>query len=243
MESQVYGHLYEIEESLWWYRGRRKVCFDLLDRFLGPGDDRDILDVGCGTGYNLTFLSKYGRASGVDMSVDALHFCRERGVENVKLHEAEELPYQDQSFDLLTAFDVIEHIEDDRAALQEFERLLRPGGWMLIYTPALPWLYNEHDRRVHHKRRYVRKELESKIRGAGFEIQHISYVNLFILPIVVLARLVYTMSSQEHPEMNVPPEPFNWFFSRLCAFESFFVNSITLPYGMSLVALARKRKG
>ena len=159
MEVEAYANMFAIEEKLWWYQGRRKVCFDLLRAKLEPGVDRDILDVGCGTGYNLTHLQDLGRCQGVDMSPEALDFCRQRGVKNVKIHEAESLPFKDYSFDLLTAFDVIEHIEDDRTALGEFHRVIRPGGWMFIYTPALPWMYNDHDRKVHHKRRYVKAGL------------------------------------------------------------------------------------
>jgi len=243
METEAYANLFEIEERLWWYRGRRRICFDLLDRHLDPNRQYDVLDVGCGTGYNLTLLSRYGPSAGIDMSAEALHFCEQRGLSNVTLHEAEVLPYQDQCFDLLTAFDVVEHIEDDRAAFREFERLLRPGGWMLIYTPALPWLYSDHDRRVHHKRRYLKEELKSKIEEAGFELVHLSYSNLLILPVVLIARFLLRWKSNDHAEMTIPPEPFNWLFSQLSVLESFLVNSITLPYGMSLVALARKGKG
>lgn len=240
METEAYSHIYNIEERLWWYRGRRRVCFELLKRFLAPGKEREILDVGCGTGYNLTSLRDFGRARGVDASPEALRFCRQRGELEVSLHEADTLPFKDSTFDLVTAFDVIEHIEDDRAALAEFDRLLKPGGRLLIYTPALPWMYNEHDRRVHHQRRYTRPELREKIVQAGFVIEHLSYVNLFILPIVLLARLYYKIRPTDHAEMELPPEPFNWIFSQLCFLESRFVNGLTLPYGMTLVALARK---
>lgn len=240
MDADAYSKMFVIEEALWWYRGRRKVCFDLLDRVIGKNKSLDILDVGCGTGYNLVKLADYGRASGVDMSPEALNFCRKRGVENVRLHEAGELPFDDHSQDLLTAFDVIEHIDDDRQALNEFHRVLRPGAGLLIYTPALPWMYNDHDRRVHHKRRYVKSELRSKIVEAGFEIQYISYVNLLILPIVLLARLYFRLRPREHAEMEVPPKPLNMLFTGLVYLESLLLSRTTLPYGMTLVALAKK---
>lgn len=232
--------MFEIEEKLWWYRGRRRVCFDLINRFFSPGEEISILDVGCGTGYNLGFLRRYGRVQGVDMSPEALRFCRERGETEVTLHEAGELPFEDQSFHLLTAFDVIEHIEDDRGALREFRRLLMPGGRLLIYTPALPWMFNEHDRLVHHKRRYVKSELREKLVEAGFRVDHLSYVNLFMLPIVLLARLFYKLKPTSHAEMQLTPEPFNTLFTQLCYLEARLVNGPTLPYGMTLVALACK---
>jgi SAM-dependent methyltransferase len=177
------------------------------------------------------------------MSSEALKFCQARGVENVFLHEADRLPFDNEHFDLVTAFDVIEHIEDDRGALGEFFRLLRPQGWLLVYTPALPWMYNEHDRKVHHKRRYVKAELEEKLTTAGFSVRHLSYVNLAVLPAVLLARLLFKLKPGSHAEMEVPPEPFNAFFTALSYLESKLVNTVTLPYGMTLVALAQKAPG
>jgi SAM-dependent methyltransferase len=240
VEQAAYSNIFEIEEKLWWYKGRRRVCFDLLKRFLAPDAERQILDVGCGTGYNLSLLRKYGKVQGVDMSPEALKFCRERGETDVTLHSAGELPFESASFDLVTAFDVLEHIEDDRGTLEEFGRLLTQGGWLLIYTPALPWLFNEHDRLVHHKRRYLKGELKEKIVQAGYQIEHISYVNLLILPIVLLARVFYRLKPQRHAEMLLTPEPFNSIFTALSYFEARLVNGPTLPYGMTLVALARK---
>ena len=240
MEQHTYSHLYEIEEKLWWYRGRRKVCFDLLDRFLSRGAPRKILDVGCGTGFNLGFLRRYGEPVGLDMSAEALGFCRERGEEDVLLQEADRLPFEDESFELLTAFDVIEHIEDDREALTEWARVLKPGGWMLIYTPALPWLFNDHDRAVHHKRRYMKAELREKITRSGLVIEHISYVNLLLLPFVLLARFIYSFFPGSHAEMKLTPEPVNSILTLLTYIDAWMVNGPTLPYGMTLVALARK---
>lgn len=241
MEQSAYGAIYAIEDHHWWYHGRRVVCFKLLDRYLSSRQGLEILDVGCGTGLNVQLLGRYGEARGVDMSPDALEICRRRGVENVSLHQAGELPFATESFDLLTAFDVIEHIEDDRGALLEFKRVIRPGGTLLIYTPALPWFYGEHDRIVEHKRRYMAGELRNKIEGAGYELLHLSYVNFFVLPITVLARIVYALApTGRHREMDVPPKPANWFLSRLSEWESHLVMKSVLPVGLSLAAVARK---
>lgn len=240
MEAEAYQGIFEIEEKLWWYRGRRKVCFGLLDRYLPKDQSLKVLDVGCGTGYNVAELARYGTSQGVDMSAEALEFCRRRGVNNVALHEADELPFPDQEFDLVTAFDVIEHIDDDRAALEEFRRVLKPRGYLLIYTPALPWMYNEHDRIVHHKRRYMGAELTEKLEGAGYQILHQSYTNLLMLPIVLLARLVFSLlPKKSHREMEMTPEPFNSIFTQLCYLEYALVASTGLPIGMSLVSVAR----
>ncbi len=239
MDASAYAKMFAIEESLWWYKGRRRICFGLLDEFLGGQRDLEILDVGCGTGYNLTHLSRYGRAHGVDMSPEALEFCRQRGVDQVTLHDADRLPFGDQAFDLVTAFDVIEHIEDDEGALLEFGRVLKPGGQLLIYTPALPWMYNEHDRIVHHKRRYRREELQQKLLRAGYRIEHLSYVNGLVLPLVLLARgLAKVRRSQTHQEMELPHPLVNRLVTALCYAEAPLVRRDLVPIGMTLVALA-----
>lgn len=241
MDIAAYRKMADIEERSWWYRGRREVCLKLLEQYFPRDPGAEILDVGCGTGYNLSWLEKFGNCRGVDMSEEALMLCRERGLNNVLHHQAEGLPFSDDEFDLVTAFDVIEHISDDRAALVEFGRVLRASGRLLIYTPALPQLYNEHDRIVHHKRRYRKLELEEKVERAGFEILHSSYVNFLMLPIVLLARfLMTTRSERRHREMEVPPEPFNYFFSRLCSLESGWVLKKGPPLGMTLCLVARR---
>jgi SAM-dependent methyltransferase len=241
MEASAYASMFAIEDRLWWYRGRRRICFDLLDHHLQGRSDLEVLDVGCGTGYNLTLLQRYGHAQGVDMAPEALEFCRQRGLTNVTLHTAGELPFPDSSFDLLTAFDVIEHIEDDRAALLEFSRVLRPGGWLLIYTPALPWLYNEHDRIVHHKRRYRRAELREKLLGANYRLLQLAYSNMLVLPLVLLARALAKLGPPgRHQEMEMPHPFVNAAVGALCQAEAPLVQRAMLPIGMSLVALARK---
>jgi ubiquinone/menaquinone biosynthesis C-methylase UbiE len=121
VQAHHYPILYQVEESHWWYVGRRRIIQSLVEPIcttLNKPQPR-ILDVGCGTGANLKMLRAHGSAEGVDISEQAVEFCRERGLDSVKLGAAEELPYEDESFDLVTALDVIEHLDDDVAGLRE----------------------------------------------------------------------------------------------------------------------------
>ena len=145
-----------------------------------------ILDVGCGTGANLLLLSKYGDAEGVDISDDALSFCRERGLQKVTKGAAEELPYADGLFDLITAFDVVEHLDDDVAGLKEMRRVLRPGGRVLLFVPTFMFLWGLQDDVSNHRRRYRLPELSRILEQAGFEVERTSYANItFFLPILL----------------------------------------------------------
>lgn len=238
MEAIAYDRIWEIEQDMWWYRGRRAVCFELLRRHAPRGR---VLDVGCGTGYNLKLLEEFGETFGVDPSHEALDYCRKRGSQRVQEASAERLPFPDRHFGLVTAFDVIEHIADDDGALREWNRVLAPSGTLLIYTPALPWLYGEHDRIVQHQRRYYKGQLVERVQRAGFRLLHASYVNMLVLPMVIGVRLaVALMPRRPHVEMSIPSRPVNWALTQLCYAEVPVVLGPGLPIGLSLVALAVK---
>lgn len=132
MQPHTYAIMYEVEQSHWWYVGRRRIIKSFIEEAIAgldlSGRRAHILDVGCGTGGNLELLTRFGDTEGVDISEDALAFCRTRGLAKVRHGAAEQLPYEDCSFDLVTALDVVEHLDDDTAGLREMRRVLRPGG-------------------------------------------------------------------------------------------------------------------
>ena len=240
MNPEVYGEIARVERELWWYRGRRWICGHLLERRVGHG--KQILDVGCGTGFNLGWLQRWGEVTGVEPSPHALEECRRQGYHDVIQADALNLPFEDERFDLVTAFDIIEHISDDAAALREMRRVLRPGGQLLLYTPALPWLYGEHDRRVHHCRRYRFPQLCRRLQEADLEIEFSSHANLWVLPAVVLARILLELRPQRpHSETELPSGPINQALSALCRLEAAWLTRFPLQHGMSLVALARRK--
>src|ERR1043166_6628706 len=156
MQEHHYPILFEVEETHWWYLGRRELLASFISDIqaeLGAANMR-ILDVGCGTGANLKMLAKFGTAEGVDLSQQALDFCHERGFDGVRYGEAENLPYQDNSFDIVTALDVLEHLDDDSTGLDEIFRVLRPGGRALLFVPAFMFLWGVQDDVSNHRRRY-----------------------------------------------------------------------------------------
>ena len=160
MQQHTYAIMDEVEGSHWWFVGRRAI----LESFLKPicssliarNSSLRILDVGCGTGANIEMLSQYGDAEGVDVSDDALEFCRRKGLK-VQKGLAETLPYEDESFELTTALDVVEHLDDDIAGLKEMFRVTKRGGYSLIFVPAFMWLWGVQDDISNHRIRYTKR--------------------------------------------------------------------------------------
>ncbi len=189
MDDRIYTELYELEERHWWFRGRRAVIRALIDRAaLGP--QPDILDAGCGTGANLVHFGALGRALGVDPSPEAVSRCRQRGLDGVVEGRLEDLPFPDDSFDLLLACDVLEHVENDAGALRELGRVARPGAWLVITVPAYQWMWSEHDDLHHHVRRYTLRALRSRVAGAGWGSALATYFNSVLLPPIAAVRLL-----------------------------------------------------
>ena len=242
MMEHTYPILYEVEESHWWYIGRRRIIRSFVKEICARVTDRPprILDVGCGTGANLMLLSEFGDAEGVDVSPDALAFCRERGLTNVKLGAAEELPYEDGTFDLVTAFDVVEHMDDDVAGLREMRRVLRPGGTLLLFVPTFMFLWGVQDEVSHHRRRYRLPELRGAVIAAGFEVERTTYANITFLPPILLVRWFMRLTglkTDTENRINIPA--FNSLFAKILGAESSFLRFMNFPIGVSGLCVAR----
>jgi SAM-dependent methyltransferase len=191
MEREVYRQMYELEDRHWWFRGRRAVIRALAERALGGGPRGGavrVLDAGCGTGRNVADYAALGPATGADPSREAVEFCRERGLERVVQAGVEALPFDDASFDLVLATDVLEHVDDDAAALRELRRVAAPGGALVATVPAYRWLWSAQDVALHHRRRYARRELVERARAAGWEPHVATHFNTLLLPAVVAGR-------------------------------------------------------
>jgi SAM-dependent methyltransferase len=244
MMEHTYPILFRVEQSHWWHIGRRKIIASFVEDICRRVTDRRprILDVGCGTGANLLMLSKYGDAEGVDVSEDALAFCRERGLEKLKLGAAEELPYDDGTFDLVTALDVLEHIDDDLAGLREMRRVLRPGGHVLLFVPTFMFLWGLQDDVSHHRRRYRLSELRRVLEQAGFEIQRTTYANItFFVPILLIRKLMRLTGIKAATENNINVPALNGVLGRLLGAESFVLKYMNIPFGVSGLCVAKAK--
>jgi SAM-dependent methyltransferase len=252
MRAEDYEYLYALEEEFWWFAGMREITSALLDSCL-PGRDRIILDVGCGTGGNLTWLRRYagsGSILGIDLIPDALKFCRERGHKLLAQASASELPFADSVFDLVTSFDVLVQLPGARAdeqALSEMYRVLRPGGIAFIRVAAYEWMRSGHDEALGTQRRYSLGTLKRRVDGAGFNILRATYANSLLLPLAALRRLVLKRVGLADSGSDVKPlEPgLRWLNGALRAAllaEAHWLRRVhtAMPFGLSAICVAEK---
>src|SRR5207248_2744355 len=242
MQLHTYRITYEMEGKHWWFVGRRKIIESFVEKVCGHIGKRRprILDVGCGTGANLQMLANYGVAEGVDISPEALEFCRTRGLSKVKLGPAEALPFEDGAFDLVTGLDVVEHLDDDVAGLREMRRVLRPGGRVLLFVPAFMFLWGVQDDVSHHRRRYTLSSLRRVMTEAGFEVERATYANItFFAPILAGRALMRVTGLRPASENNINVSALNGVLGRVLGAESALLRRINFPFGVSAICVAR----
>jgi len=251
MQQHTYAIMRRVEESHWWFVGRRRiirsflerVCRDLRAARAEQGEDPtlNILDVGCGTGANLEMLAEFGEAEGVDVSAEALTFCQARGLTSVKQGQAEALPYDANSFDLVTGLDVVEHLDDDLAGLKEMRRVLRRDGRALLFVPAFMFLWGVQDDVSNHRRRYTLKELNRVVREAGFEVERATFVNLSFFAPILLGRLFMRVTRlRPESENNIAIGFLNGVLGKVLGAESVPLRYLNFPFGVSIICVARR---
>ncbi len=248
MDISMYQDFYNLEEKHWWFLGRRKIVFSALERYLPNKDELRILDVGCGTGSTLRELEKYGQATGVDISEEAVKFCKLRGCKNVHKIDSQGLFFEDEMFDLVVALDVIEHISDDCAALSDYYRVTKEDGILLLTVPAYDFLWGAHDEMNHHKRRYIANELKNKVKGTGFAVERLTYFNTFLFPFVLLARMGQRVSKMVNgsyaprSDLKLHHSDINNVLKTVFFLEEPILKKYDFLYGVSLLCLAKKTR-
>ncbi|RKY19194.1 MAG: hypothetical protein DRQ55_11295 [Planctomycetota bacterium] len=251
MEDAVYREFLELEADHWWFQGRRTLFISLLDRFMGrqAGGPRLLMDLGCGVGGMLGPMAEYGKVIGTDVTWQGLKHCAERGFPRLLASHGTHGPLRDNSLDCITAFDALEHIEDDVGSMAEIYRMLKPGGVFIASGPAYQFLFAQQDRITHHFRRYTLGEMTGKARSVGFGIEKASYINFWlfplILPVVLLFKLVQAVSqpSDDTAGSNVGVGIPGWVNACLAAIfksEAAVLRVASVPAGHSLIMVARK---
>ena len=228
-----------LDERHWWYRGRRRMLIALLeDRQLRSR--ARVLDAGCGSGRTLDELARYGSAQGVELNPLGLAAARQRG-HRVEHAPVEAIPFGDASFDLVTCLDVIEHTDDDVAALRELRRVTRPGGHLVVSVPAHPRLWSRHDEVNGHRRRYTRRTLRAAAEAGGWSVERMTGFNVVYLAPAALVRIARREQREGgDSELELTPPSLDRALELPLRLEAALVRrGIDLPTGLSLVAVLR----
>lgn len=246
MQRKELEEMSAVEGHHWWYCGKRHFMRRMLGRRLdGRGRRLRILDVGCGTGANAVEMAAYGDVVACDRSLDALGMAAARGVALRCAGAAPQLPFADGTFDIVTAYDILEHVEDDAGFLAELGRVLAPGGALAIHVPAWPSLWSRHDEVLEHKRRYTRRSLRELLRGSGLDLESLGWTNFTIfLPTALLRWSRRLVGGQDAgADLGVVPAPVNTLLRGIYRVEAALAATTGLPIGVSLAAIATRRAG
>jgi SAM-dependent methyltransferase len=270
MRPLNYEVMFDVEDYHWWFVGRRAIVFTQIEDALGahassraelpqkgplseaqhartralPGTalaEPRVLDIGCGTGATMDHLKQYGQPHGIDLSELPLSFSRKRGHQRVMRASATELPFESESFDLVTALDIVEHLDDDVKGLAEIRRVLKPGAPAVILVPAFQSLWGPNDDQSGHKRRYRLKELRAAVEKVGLRVERISYANFAMFIPIWLGRKILTMLGRaEQAENRINHPLINNLLAKIFSSEAGWLRRHSLPFGVSIICVARK---
>jgi SAM-dependent methyltransferase len=243
MDTDYYATLDAVQGRHWWYSARRTILEQVLLRLQREGlPTGKLYDLGCGVGANLPVLEKFGPTQGVDVSPEAIEFCRRQGRNNVVRADLNLLQgIEDGSGQVVVLADVIEHLDDEQPCLQAAHRALAPGGALIVTVPAYMFLWSPADDINHHKRRYTASRLRRVIEPL-FSIEHLTYFNTWLFGFVLLGRLGEKLLRRGGDDMaSVPPNAINRAFEGIFASEAHVVPHRSLPFGVSILCVARKR--
>ncbi len=245
MNISEYKNIYENEAKHFYYVGYHQILLSLLKIYLPKKKGLRILDAGCGTGLFAKKLKQFGDVYGIDMSRDAVEFAKKRGLK-VKKASITELPFKDNSFDLIVSNDVICHksIKNDKQAICELTRVLKPGGILLLKLPAFGWLMGAHDTQVHTKRRYTKEEVYTLLGKCGHKVIKSTYIGSFlVLPVMIKNVLDKLSNNSSYSSVQNTWPPLNNLLIYLFTMERVFVSFLSIPLGITIITVSIKNNG
>jgi len=237
----------------WWFASRTRALNAVMRPILPQKPDFLLLDIGCGAGNMIHYLSNYGRVKGLEIDERPVLKARERGYDVDQFDATKPMPFDDNTFDAVTALDVIEHNKDDMAILADSYRILKPGGHIIITVPAFMWLWTHNDDLNAHVRRYTAGELKQKLTQTGFKVRRVSYNNFFVFPLAATLLLLrrstdakkdlasHHLNEDEYQvEMEPASPPVNAVLTSVGKVEAGLIKYVNLPIGTSLIAVGEK---
>lgn len=244
MRIEQYRRFYELEDKHWWFVGMRDIFYRAITNIYKKDANLMILDVGCGTGIVMKDLERFGRVVGIDLEDTALKFCQKRNIGKLCLGSGVSLPFKDAAFDLVTAFSVVEHVQDDASFIKELSRVCKNSGRVILSTSAFNFLWSEHDIINEHKRRYTKNSLKEMFYRQRLAIEKVTYTNFIlfplILPAIILKSLLKLFRGSVIKAYYTTPVLINQLLIFILKAESLILNRFNFPYGVSLLCVGRK---
>jgi SAM-dependent methyltransferase len=232
-----------VEAEHFWFRGFRAFIVPLIAEAAGSRRNLRMIDCGCGTGHNLPLLTPYGQVFGLDLTAGGLSLARRAGRPLVQA-DITRIPFEADSFDLVTSFDVLQYADDDARALRDIARVLRPGGTLIMTAAALDILRGGHAAEWPEVRRYTRGRLKQVVAGAGLRIERLAYLFGSIFPLMLAVRTIRRLEGDKPGgdwEMTVPAPAINGALTWILRAEAAITRRLPLsPAGSSVLVVARK---
>ena len=238
MDPNEIDKMEHLGETHWWFQGKKYILNNIM-RMIDCVGGR-YLDIGCGTGMFLRELGEGMQLSGVDISERALSYCKKKVNAELALAQGRTLPFNKDTFSLVTLLDMLEHVDEDFEVLKEAYRVCLPGAVVIITVPAFGFLWGSHDVVHHHKRRYTRKQLRDLALSAGFRIERLTYTNIFIFIPALLRRMISRNSPDKRSDLRPTPYILNEFLKCLYKLEACLLKMTNFPFGVSLLMVLRK---
>jgi len=242
MNPEAYIEMAQTEDEHWWFVARRMILMDCI-RLLSLPPQANILEIGCGTGGNLSMLSQFGKVYGIEMEDEALALAMHKSNHRHTLIKGkcpDNLHFEHIKFDLICMLDVLEHIDQDISALIALKQYLSSNGKILLTVPAHPWLFGAHDQYLHHQRRYTQSQLQRVLGQAGLVSARMSYFNCILFPLAALTRLIEKyLNLKNSTGGTTPVAPLNWLLKKIFMCERYLLRYVNLPFGVSLLCIAK----
>jgi ubiquinone/menaquinone biosynthesis C-methylase UbiE len=241
MQPNEYATMFRVEETHWWYGALHRLIFQTLETELPHWREKEILDVGCGTGAILQRLGNPEKNVGVDLAEEAVSFCRRRGLDNVRQGDISALPFGDASFDAVICSSVLYHqwVSDVAAAVREMRRVLRPSGLLFVNVPAFRFLHSAHDVAVMTARRFRKPEIRKLLLDQDLKIQRLTYWTTLLFPLAVVARTLGGSDMGRDFEAS-ETSLIQRILAQVMTLELNLLRGISFPFGVALLAVARK---
>lgn len=249
MKNYNLEEVYYLEDNYWWFKAKRHLLIETVKRTLKDLDGNvRLLDGGCGTGANLRDLRKFLTTVGIEKYYDGLKFCKKRDLNDLLNAELEHLPFKRDTFDIVLAMDILEHVSDDTEVLNELSRVCKTGAFLIVHVPAFMFLWCDHDVTVDHKRRYTAGELIERLERLNFKVRFINYrlFSLFSLGVLRKCLSKFKRALNKDAKMQTYRPKVGKFINDILytvvKIEDYLSNYIRFPFGLSIMCIAQKQK-